>query len=484
MNVVILAAGIGSRLKSITSKDPKCMVPVAGTTLLDHQIQKLPADCNIHVMVGYREAQVKSHAPIIRYVNQLYNTTNNMYSLHMAKNALYGKAFFLMNGDVYIHDSTIVRESMEHMTAQNTNSILCDNSFYDEESMKIVLDDNKHIRQLSKQITQPQAHGISLDFYYITAETSIQLFDYITEHLTRCQTDWTEVALQVLMDRGVSFSPYFVPAGTIWKEIDTVHDLLDIYKNVTLDHLRQNPPQRFLIDIDGTILHWSKPIPGAIESINRITAEKYFLTNNTSKTKREYAQLLQSLGIENMDETHIITPLDDVVEVLKAYSKPYVFGNLSVQEELQHQKSDPDVVVITNHTSYTYDELCQVIHLIHTGLPFIATHKDLMCPHPSGMVPDIGAVLYMIHQCTGRHPKQVLGKPFLRKSLIEPTDTVVIGDSQTTDRQLADRHNFRFIQVLTGRVANLEVFTPSTMPQWVTTSITDLFPSTQSEHPH
>ena len=112
MQAIILAAGTGSRLKEYTEKVPKCMVPVNGTPMIERAIDSL-VDAGIktlYIGLGYKSDVLKDfihdnfdNARLkgmkIGFIeNPVYDRTNNIYSLYLAK-------------DVFEQDDTILLES-------------------------------------------------------------------------------------------------------------------------------------------------------------------------------------------------------------------------------------------------------------------------------------------------------------------------------------------------------------------------------------
>jgi histidinol-phosphate/aromatic aminotransferase/cobyric acid decarboxylase-like protein/choline kinase len=117
MKAVILAAGIGKRLKPLTDNLPKCLVEVKGKPLLLHQLDAL-IECGIRkiiIVVGYKKELVQKRigsayrgAPVEYVVNNEYATTNNIYSLWLAKNHL-DDDILLMECDVIFEKEAILR---------------------------------------------------------------------------------------------------------------------------------------------------------------------------------------------------------------------------------------------------------------------------------------------------------------------------------------------------------------------------------------
>ena len=116
MQAIILAAGMGKRVGEYTKNNTKCMVPVNGTMLIDRmldQLRKLQLN-RVVIVVGYKGQKLMSHigekwkGMKIEYVNNpIYDQTNNIYSLSLAKHQLQEDDTILLESDL-IFDSTIL----------------------------------------------------------------------------------------------------------------------------------------------------------------------------------------------------------------------------------------------------------------------------------------------------------------------------------------------------------------------------------------
>ena len=116
MQAVILAAGMGKRLKELTQNNTKCMVKVNGVTLIDrmlHQIERQHMS-RIIIVVGYEGqklidyiATLDIHTPIIYINNPIYDKTNNIYSLALAKEWLIKDDTLLFESDLIFEDSVL-----------------------------------------------------------------------------------------------------------------------------------------------------------------------------------------------------------------------------------------------------------------------------------------------------------------------------------------------------------------------------------------
>ena len=116
MQAIILAAGMGKRLKELTQNNTKCMVKVNGVTLIDrmlHQIDKHHLS-RIIIVVGYEGQKLIDYistldikTPIVFIKNPIYDKTNNIYSLALAKNWLEQDDTLLFESDLIFEDSVL-----------------------------------------------------------------------------------------------------------------------------------------------------------------------------------------------------------------------------------------------------------------------------------------------------------------------------------------------------------------------------------------
>jgi choline kinase len=232
-SVVILAAGVGSRLKPLTDNLPKALVPVGDTPILARALEALAAParegrCDVSIVVGHRGEQIaaytRSRYPFVRTIwNHHYTRTNNMFSLHLSLAHVPPSAnLVFMNGDC-LYDAAVLADAV----SQSSTFVYCDPTrAYSDESMKIVVAAER-VTAIAKTIEAGDAYAVSCDLYTIAAADTRALGDAIHEHIARGDLDsWTEVALNASMRGGtIHFRPRSV-AG-FWYEIDDHRDLAE-----------------------------------------------------------------------------------------------------------------------------------------------------------------------------------------------------------------------------------------------------------------
>ena len=116
MQAIILAAGMGKRLKYLTQDKTKCMIKVNGITLIERMLRQLENQnlSRIVIVVGYQNQNLIKHietlaikTPIEYVYNDMYYKTNNIYSLALAKDYLCQEDSLLLESDIILEEETI-----------------------------------------------------------------------------------------------------------------------------------------------------------------------------------------------------------------------------------------------------------------------------------------------------------------------------------------------------------------------------------------
>lgn len=189
-----------------------------------------------------------------------------------------------------------------------------------------------------------------------------------------------------------------------------------INKKIKVDQIKC-----FLMDMDGTIFLGNQLLPGAQEWVALLEERGiayYFLTNNSSRSRVEYADKLCRLGLEVSEEKIFTSGEATAIYLQKETPNAslYVVGTPFLRQEFTRHgfvlsESDPDVAVLGFDTTLTYDKLWRLCDLVAAGVPYIATHPDINCPIEGGFKPDIGAMIEFVAASTGRRPDVIIGKP-------------------------------------------------------------------------
>lgn len=155
---VILAAGRGRRMGALTEDRPKCLLPVGGQTILEHQLATLSAlgVTEITVVTGYCSDRVRERIDgRARFIqNDDWAETNSLYSFSLCHDAAECESLLVLNGDVIAHPAIIERV----LTSRSSAFAYDSTSGNDEEHMKVELRGDQ-LRSMSKDLPRGRVHG-------------------------------------------------------------------------------------------------------------------------------------------------------------------------------------------------------------------------------------------------------------------------------------------------------------------------------------
>jgi len=170
MRAVLLCAGRGSRLDPLTSDRPKCLVTVAGKSILEHQIGALAAAgiAKIVIVGGYRIGQVEAHlqamdseCSLTLVENPDWATTSSIGSVWAAR-AYLDRPFCLLNGDT-LFDTAVIAESLKMM--QPGINLVVEYAPPEHDDMRVAVAGERVVRvskQLSGELASARSLGIVL----------------------------------------------------------------------------------------------------------------------------------------------------------------------------------------------------------------------------------------------------------------------------------------------------------------------------------
>jgi 4-nitrophenyl phosphatase len=223
----------------------------------------------------------------------------------------------------------------------------------------------------------------------------------------------------------------------------------------------------YLLDMDGTFNLGEELLEGSlrfIETLKELGKDFLFLTNNSSKHRRLYAEKITRLGLPIPEDKVFTSGEATALYLNEKYSSAsvYVVGTSALEEEfLQHgfrlEENDPQLLVLGFDTTLTYQKLWKLCNFVRLGLPYIATHPDFNCPTQAGYMPDVGAMIAFVRASTGREPDLVVGKPnrmivdaVAHKYGLSIQEMAMIGDRLYTDIALGQTSGITTCLVLSG----------------------------------
>ena len=213
---VILAAGMAKRLRPLTDTKPKCLLKVGDRTLLERTIDAMVATgiTELVVVTGYRGEMIRewinTYRPTLKWTfidNADYEHNNNIYSLWLAGQVVRGQEFLLMDSDILCDPKAVaeVARQEEPALALNRHEL-------GEEEMKIVVDQDNRITEISKTCRVEDAVGESVGIEKMTAAYSEALYRELDQMIEK------EGLIDIFYERAFE---RLIPQGHTFKVVDT-----------------------------------------------------------------------------------------------------------------------------------------------------------------------------------------------------------------------------------------------------------------------
>ena len=232
MHCVILAAGTASRLRPLTESTPKCLLHVGSRSILERTIRAVFHAGVIHftVVVGFQDWMIKNflkrNFPSLDFtfvVNNQFESTNNAFSLLMAREEIEGHELLLLDGDIVFDDdliSLLIKSPHQSCLAVRTQGNVGD------EDVKVEVNDNNEIVRIGKEIAAASTYGESIGIAKFSCGDTTQLFITLDKRIRTENrvNEFYESSFQEMIDGGSHI--YAIDAGPYHSiEIDTAEDL-------------------------------------------------------------------------------------------------------------------------------------------------------------------------------------------------------------------------------------------------------------------
>ncbi|WP_298869054.1 phosphocholine cytidylyltransferase family protein [uncultured Gimesia sp.] len=222
MKAIIMAAGVGSRLKQLIGDKPKCLIETDGITLISRSVSLLKSRgiSDISVITGYKSEYIHQElqSRVKYFHNPYFRVTNSIASLWLAKDVL-SDDVILMNADLYYEEAVL-----DTAIAQTDHAVmLSDSTRIDDADFRFSVQGNRILKtgnQLSNQETDCEYVGIvRIDKSFI-ATFKKRLEEMIVRGDFR---NWWEGVLYSFIDDGIDIFHSDVE-GAFWTEVDHLGD--------------------------------------------------------------------------------------------------------------------------------------------------------------------------------------------------------------------------------------------------------------------
>lgn len=238
MQAIIMAAGKGSRLGSLTENTPKSLLEIKGKKLLDINIAMLHkyGIWDITIVTGFEDVKfidaTKGIPGITLVYNPFYEFTNVIGSYYMGMKQLH-------DDFIYLHADTICDIGIfdELLRADGDIILPIDTKPCDDEAMKVRLEEGK-IVEITKQMPVEVASGEFIGIAKIRKNV-IEDLNRSTIGVLRDKifTSYFEGALQRVFDMKKYDVNMIDTKGRFWGEVDFLEDYQRAEKNISSDLL-------------------------------------------------------------------------------------------------------------------------------------------------------------------------------------------------------------------------------------------------------
>jgi HAD superfamily hydrolase (TIGR01450 family) len=231
-----------------------------------------------------------------------------------------------------------------------------------------------------------------------------------------------------------------------------------------------------LVDLDGVVWIGRELVPGsaaALRSLLEAGKQIVFVTNNPGKPAAEYARRLGEAGVE-IEAERIVTAGEATAQLAAdragAGGTAFAIGAPAFHETIAatgltlldgEAARDADVVVVSGHRGFDYEELLTATLALRRGAALFATSHDPTLPMPGGAWPGTGAILAAVETASGA-TAEIGGKPephlfeLARARIAAAERVAMVGDRISSDVEGGRRAGLETILVLSGATSREE----------------------------
>jgi len=236
--IIILAAGKGERIMPLTQNTPKpCLDLGHGKTLFEEQLENIKKSNvigEVNLVIGYLADQVEAKMCFWRQngtkINTIYNpfyeNSNNLISLWLASNHM-DSDFIITNGDNLFDADVFEALVNNHQGREGIFLAICKGEKYGTDDMKVIIDNDGSLAEVSKSIDAEKANGESVGLVLVAGQKYRDLFKQNLEELARnkeyINKYWLEV-FNLMVSKGIPIYTFLIDRLK-WQEIDLHPDL-------------------------------------------------------------------------------------------------------------------------------------------------------------------------------------------------------------------------------------------------------------------
>jgi L-glutamine-phosphate cytidylyltransferase len=224
MKAIIMAAGVGNRIKELTNGKPKSFLEIEGKSIIQHQIDTLKSFGvkDITIVVGYQKELFKQFLEqgVNLIYNPFYKSTNVLGSFWFTKKII-NEPFLFMHADTYFEPEIVSR-----LLDSEGNNFAVEFKECGEEEMKVVVE-NGLINNISKELQDSHGEFIGVAKIENFNEVKKVVKEIVHEH----HGTFFEKIIQELIPSGINFNAVNIN-NLVWEEVDFKEDYYSLIQKI------------------------------------------------------------------------------------------------------------------------------------------------------------------------------------------------------------------------------------------------------------
>ena len=245
MQAIILAAGMGKRLGELTKGNTKCMVEVGGVRLIERALRILDRKqlSKIIMVVGYQHENLMQfvetlgiQTPVQFIINEVYDKTNNIVSLSMAKEYLIQEDTLLLESDLIFEERLI-----DLLLEDDRDTLALVDKFENwMDGTCIVVDEEDNITDFIPgkllRYSEKERYYKTVNIYKFGAQFSRQIYVPFLEAYAKAMgnNEYYESVMKLILMLDCNTMKAKRLTGELWYEIDDIQDL-DIAETIFIE---------------------------------------------------------------------------------------------------------------------------------------------------------------------------------------------------------------------------------------------------------
>ncbi len=224
MKVLIMAAGVGSRISRHLQGQPKCCVDINGKPLIRHtfELLKKKGITDIAIVTGYQERyihQALEGFSYIRYFNPFFRVANSISSVWFARDFLTSNDIMIMNGDVFMEEKIL-----DVILQEKRSPLMLSDSTRIEDADYRFTWEGELLKKYGKELSNEQTTGEYVGIGILNSKDVIgfkqRVIDAVSNEDYNC---WWEDIIYRTVEDGQNVYVNDI-AGIFWAEVDYIED--------------------------------------------------------------------------------------------------------------------------------------------------------------------------------------------------------------------------------------------------------------------